>query len=158
MPMTSPSAMGLPSASLESRVAQVTSPVFTAWAASVISSTFVSKEASTSTANRAEKAWGTDLVGTTAQGVSESSAAELAAMMMFELFGRMMTASAFTDPAASSRSFVEGFMVWPPETMTSTPRLFRISAWPEPAATATKPRGLRSACSSAASFSVRSAD
>ena len=79
-------------------------------------------------------------------------------MMMFELFGRMMTASAFTDPAASSRSFVEGFMVWPPETMTSTPRLFRISAWPEPAATATKPRGLRSACSSAASFSVRSAD
>ncbi len=57
-----------------------------------------------------------------------------------------MTASAFTDPAASSRSFVEGFMVWPPETMTSTPRLFRISAWPEPAATATKPRGLRSAC------------
>ena len=79
-------------------------------------------------------------------------------MMMFELFGRTMTASAFTEPMASSKSFVEGFMVWPPETTTSTPRLFKMAALPSPAATATNPRGLRCASSSAASFSVRSTD
>ena len=36
-------------------------------------------------------------------------------------------------------------MVWPPDTTTSTPRLSRILALPSPAATATKPSGLRSA-------------
>ena len=81
-----------------------------------------------------------------------------AAMMMFELFGKTITASALTSVMASRRSFVEGFMVCPPETTTSTPRLLRISALPDPAATATKPSGLRSCACSAASFSVRSSD
>ena len=35
-----------------------------------------------------------------------------------------------------------GFIVWPPETTTSTPSDFRMSASPSPAATATKPSGL----------------
>ena len=95
-------------------------------------------------------------MGTTAQGTSDNPAALWAAMMMLELFGRMMTASAFTRSTASSRSFVEGFMVCPPDTTTSTPKLSRIFAMPEPAATATNPSGLCSERSSAASFSLRS--
>ena len=59
----------------------------------------------------AAKACGTDLVGTTPAGMSDSSQADWAAMMMFLLFGRKMTASALTLAAASSRSFVDGFMV-----------------------------------------------
>ena len=157
MPMTSPSLMGLSWASFESLMARVTSPVLTSAYASVIDSTLSSKLAPSSKPNNAANASGTLFVGTTAHGVSDRSHALWAAMMMFLLFGRMMTASALTAPTASSRSFVEGFMVWPPDTTTSTPRLSRILALPSPAATATKPSGLRSAASSAASASVRAA-
>jgi hypothetical protein len=48
-------------------------------------------------------------------------------------------------------SAVEGFMVCPPETTTSTPSEVRIDASPEPAATATKPRGFLGAFSSVGS-------
>ena len=92
-------------------MAVVTSPVLTSAYASVIASTLSSRLADSSTPNRAANASGTLFVGTTAQGFSDSSQALWAAMMIFLLFGSMMTASAFTRPAASSRSFVEGFMV-----------------------------------------------
>ena len=138
-------------------MARVTSPVRTSAYASVMASTFSSRLASSSRPNSAENACGTLVVGTTAHGLSDRPHALCAAMMMFLLFGRMITASAFTSFAASSRSFVEGFMVCPPETTTSTPRLLRIFALPSPAATATKPIGLRAASPSAASASVRAA-
>ena len=48
-------------------------------------------------------------------------------------------------------------MVCPPDTTSSTPRLARIFALPSPAATATKPKGLRSAVFSAANASLRAA-
>ena len=42
-------------------------------------------------------------------------------------------------------------MVWPPDTTTSTPRLFSMAAFPSPGATATKPRGfVGSGCASGA--------
>lgn len=49
--------------------------------------------------------------------------------------------SALTAWTASSSSAVDGFIVCPPLTTTSTPRLSRISTTPSPAPTATKPRG-----------------
>ena len=64
-------------------------------------------------------------------------------MRMLPLLGSTMTLSALVAAAASRMSAVEGFIVWPPETTTSTPRDLRISASPSPAATATKPSGLR---------------
>ena len=63
-------------------------------------------------------------------------------MRMLPLLGKMMTEVALTWSTAPSRSAVEGFIVWPPETTTSTPRDLRMSASPEPAATATKPSAL----------------
>ena len=49
-------------------------------------------------------------------------------------------------------------MVWPPLTTQSTPSDLRISAMPEPAATATKPRGLAGCACSSLSDSLRSSD
>ncbi len=51
-----------------------------------------------------------------------------------------MTLVALQASMASRMSAVEGFMVCPPDTMTSTPSERKISACPDPAATATKPR------------------
>ena len=153
MPMTSPSWMGVPSEAWLSRTARVTSPSRTSALASVMASTTSSTGLSGMTTNSAEKACGTVLVGTTKTCLSSQAlAAASAAMRMLPLLGRMMTDSAFTRATASSRSAVEGFMVCPPETTTSTPRDLRISASPEPAATATKPRAL--AGSTAASWSA----
>ena len=73
IPITSPSWMGFPCTSFESLIARVTSPVLTSSRASVIASTFSSSEAVSSNANIAENASGTLLVGTTAQGLSETS-------------------------------------------------------------------------------------
>ena len=151
----------MPSAAWESRTAVVTSPSRTAATASVMASTLSSSEASGSTANMALNACGTDLVSTTAACTSShAETAASAAMRMLPLSGRTMTLSALHCSMASRRSAVEGFMVWPPETTTSTPSERRMSASPEPGATATKPSGFlgsgAAASLSARTFSVRS--
>ena len=56
-----------------------------------------------------------------------------AAMMMYLLLGRTKTTSAGTLLTSSRISWVLGFMVWPPETVRSTPRLANTSAMPSPA-------------------------
>ena len=79
---------------------------------------------------------------------------------MLPLLGMTMTLSALASSMAARMSAVEGFMVCPPETTTSTPRDLRMDSSPEPAATATKPSGFLGAFSaalSAAILAVRSA-
>ena len=62
-----------------------------------------------------------------------------AAMMMFLLLGNTKTVLAGTWFTAVRMSWVEGFMVWPPEMMPSTPRSLKTEAMPSPAHTDTTP-------------------
>ena len=86
-----------------------------------------------------ENASGTERVGMTPAGREHTSAACCADIWMFLLLGRMRIFSAETPSHAFRISAVEGFIVCPPLTTRSTPRLARISLIPSPAATVTMP-------------------
>ena len=83
--------------------------------------------------------WGTVLEGMTMISFSVRWAHCWAAMMMLPLLGRMKTVLALTFSTTSRMLWVEGFMVWPPETTPSQPRSRKRAARPSPAQTATKP-------------------
>ena len=63
----------------------------------------------------------------------------LAAMTILELLGSKMTCFAFTLLIAFTKSSVDGFMVWPPETISSAPSSLNISSSPGPLETAISP-------------------
>ena len=83
--------------------------------------------------------WGTVLVGMTTTFFSVRGMHCSAAIWMFLLFGNTKTVSAGVRLTSLSMSSVEGFMVWPPVTMRSTPSSRNSSAMPSPAQTATAP-------------------
>ena len=92
-----------------------------------------------STAIMAEIPWGTVLVGTTMTSFSVRPTHCWAAMMMFLLLGSTNTTWLGVRFTSCKMAWVEGFMVWPPDTMRSTPRSRKVAARPSPAHTARKP-------------------
>ena len=83
--------------------------------------------------------WGTVAVGMTTTCFSVRPWHCWAAMMMFLLLGSTNTTSLGVRFTSARMASVEGFMVWPPDTMVSTPRARKVSAMPSPAQTARKP-------------------
>ena len=79
------------------------------------------------------------LVSTTWIFLSLRSIVCLAAMMMFLLLGKMNISSALILSMASIKSSVDGFIVWPPVTTSSTFRSLNIFVKPSPELTAMKP-------------------
>ena len=132
----SPSAIE-PASLLDSRTAWVTSPQCTSSAASCMAAATRSPSPSGSKANSAAKAWGAAWVGTTWTVLVVRASNCSATAMMFLLLGSTTTSAAGARSTAASSSAVEGFMVWPPTTISLTFNERYSSARPLPAATAT---------------------
>ena len=102
-------------------------------------------EAAGSRASMAEMPWGTVVLGTTITSRSVRPTHCWAAMMIFLLLGSTITDLPPVASTARRMSSVEGFMVWPPETISSAPSSRNRLASPSPAQTETMPRGLSGA-------------
>ncbi len=136
-PSQSPSCTGPAGVLAASRTARVTSPQATRLAASTMAEALVATSAAGSYASSDARPSATLLVGTTCADRDARRAACSATGTTFLLFGSTITPSDAVASMASRIWAVEGFMDWPPATISWTPRDRRIPSMPSPAPTAT---------------------